>query len=422
MIMKASQRGGGQNLAAHLMRMDENEHVEIHEIRGFVAEDLHGAFKEAYAVSKGTKCRQYLFSMSLNPPVTEDVGIEVFENSIERAEADLGLENQPRVIVFHEKEGRRHAHVVWSRIDPETMTAKQMSFFKSKLTDLTREIFIEQNWKMPRGLANPAERDPRNFTLEEWQKAKRAGKDPRAMKEAVQNAWAISDTKEGFKHALQEYGYHLAKGDRRGHVILDSDGEIYALARTLGKKTRDIRARLGEADTLPSVNKTKSIIAETMLPVMKRHIEHAKDMYERKQVTLDEKRLAIRDSHRKKRKELSNKLSERRIKEAKARQKKLPKGLRGLWARVTGKYQKLKKENEADAQKCAKRDRAEQNKMVAAQLGERRRLQVTIQDQRNMQAELLRSLRSDTQRFSRMEKTPERPRDPAIVRGLSRER
>ena len=47
MILKASQRGGGQNLAAHLMRMDENEHVEIHEIRGFVADDLHGAFKRS---------------------------------------------------------------------------------------------------------------------------------------------------------------------------------------------------------------------------------------------------------------------------------------------------------------------------------------------------------------------------------------
>lgn len=38
-------------------------------------------------------------------------------------------------MVFHEKEGRRHARAVWSRIDAETMTAKQLSFFKGTLTE-----------------------------------------------------------------------------------------------------------------------------------------------------------------------------------------------------------------------------------------------------------------------------------------------
>lgn len=33
MILKASQRGGGQDLAAHLMRLDDNEHVKLHELR-----------------------------------------------------------------------------------------------------------------------------------------------------------------------------------------------------------------------------------------------------------------------------------------------------------------------------------------------------------------------------------------------------
>ena len=61
MILKASQRGGGQDLAVHLMRLDDNEHVTLHELRGFAADDLKGAFKEAEAISRGTKCDQYLF-------------------------------------------------------------------------------------------------------------------------------------------------------------------------------------------------------------------------------------------------------------------------------------------------------------------------------------------------------------------------
>ncbi|MEQ9314408.1 MAG: hypothetical protein RLN72_01065, partial [Henriciella sp.] len=114
MILKGSQRGGGQALAVHLMRTDENEHVEVHELRGFAADDLPGAFKEAQAVSRATRCRQFLFSLSLNPPDTENVPVAVFEAAIDRVEEKVGLDGQPRVVVFHEKEGRRHAHCVWS--------------------------------------------------------------------------------------------------------------------------------------------------------------------------------------------------------------------------------------------------------------------------------------------------------------------
>ena len=46
---------------------DENEHVDLHELRGFASDNLMGAPNEAYAVSRGTKCRQFLYSLSLNP-------------------------------------------------------------------------------------------------------------------------------------------------------------------------------------------------------------------------------------------------------------------------------------------------------------------------------------------------------------------
>ncbi len=38
MILKGSQRGGGRDLAVHLMKMDDNEHVRLHELRGFVGD------------------------------------------------------------------------------------------------------------------------------------------------------------------------------------------------------------------------------------------------------------------------------------------------------------------------------------------------------------------------------------------------
>lgn len=186
MILKGSQRAGARNLAHHLMRVDDNEHVSLHEMRGFASDNLRDAFREVEAISKGTRCKQYLFSLSLSPPARENVPIEVFEAAIERIEDKLGLQGQPRAIVFHEKDGRRHGHCVWSRVNPETMTACHLPFFKNRLMEIGRDLYLEHGWKLPRGLESPSERNPTNFTLVEWQQAKRQGIDPRWLKQVLQ--------------------------------------------------------------------------------------------------------------------------------------------------------------------------------------------------------------------------------------------
>lgn len=261
MILKASQRGGGQDLAAHLMKMEDNEHVDLHELRGFASDNLKDAFKEAEAISLGTKCRQYLFSLSLSPPEGASVPVEVFLETVDRIEKRLGLEGQPRAVVFHEKEGRRHAHAR-SRIDADTMTARQMSFFKTKLMGVSRDLYLEHGWKMPRGLENAGERNPTNFSLAEWQQAKRQGIDPRWIKSTLQDCWQRSDSRAGFAQALQERGFFLAKGDRRGLVVLDHGGEVYSLARVLDLKTKDVRARMGDGDNLKSVAETQKAMRQ----------------------------------------------------------------------------------------------------------------------------------------------------------------
>lgn len=40
MILKAKERSGGSQLARYLLSMRENDHVEQHEVRGFVSDDL----------------------------------------------------------------------------------------------------------------------------------------------------------------------------------------------------------------------------------------------------------------------------------------------------------------------------------------------------------------------------------------------
>src|SRR5271168_634122 len=66
MILKGNQRGGGQQLAAHLLNSFDNERVEIVDVRGAVAQDLSGAFAEWAAEARGTRCQKFLYSLSLN--------------------------------------------------------------------------------------------------------------------------------------------------------------------------------------------------------------------------------------------------------------------------------------------------------------------------------------------------------------------
>ena len=242
MILKASQRSGGAQLAVHLLK-SENEHVALHEVSGFVADDLAGAFKEIHAISKGTRCKQYLFSLSLSPPESEDVPIAVFEDAIARVERKMGLSGQPRAIVFHEKLGRRHAHCVWSRIDSARMKAINLPLFKRKLTELSRQIYLEQGWDMPRGLEDWQDRDPLNYSQAEAQQAKRVKRDAPALKTLFQRCWASSDTRVAFGNALREQGFVLARGDCRAFVAVDATGEVYSLSRWFGVKTKELRVR-----------------------------------------------------------------------------------------------------------------------------------------------------------------------------------
>ncbi|MEP1574432.1 relaxase/mobilization nuclease domain-containing protein [Roseibium album] len=254
MMLKGAQRGNAKKLALHLLNEDDNDLVEVHEVSGFVSEDVTGAFKEIQAIAKGTKCRQPFFSVSMNPPANVSVTVEMIEEAADRIAEVNGLVGQPRVLVFHEKDGRRHAHLVISRIDAQTMTAKNLPHFKNRLMALSRDLFFEHQWKMPAGLRDRSLKSPTNVTLAEWQAAKRRGKNAIDQKKLIQQCWMVSDGRSGFEAALQDHGYILAKGDRRGHVVVCHDGEVLAVARAIGKRAKAVRERLGEADGLPSVD------------------------------------------------------------------------------------------------------------------------------------------------------------------------
>ena len=404
MILKGSQRGGARQLGSHLLKTSENEHVEVHEVSGFMASDLLGALREVEAISKGTRCKQPLFSVSLNPPATESVRIEAFESALAAIEERNGLSGQPRVVVFHEKEGRRHCHAVWSRIDAETMTARPLPFFKNRLREVSKQLYLEHGWQMPRGLMDSKERDPRNFSLAEWQQAKRGGYDARDMKAAIQECWAVSDNRQSFVKALEERGIYLAKGDRRGHVAITYQGEVHSIARVVGKKAKDVAAKLGPSENLVSVADTRMRIAGDITPRLKSYMQQARGEARKELAPRELQRQSMVAKHQTERQALDAGQRAREEQEVRQRNERLRKGLAGLWDRLRGEHAKRQKQNEMEAFFALQRDREERHALVQSQLRERTALQRHIREARARHAEQLHALHKDAANYRLMQR------------------
>jgi len=402
MILKGSQRAGAKQLAQHLLNGRDNEHVEVFELRGFVADKLEGALQEAYAISRGTRCKQFMFSLSLNPPMEGEVDDRGYAQAADRAEETLGLKGQPRAIVFHEKDGRRHAHVVWSRINAEKMTAINLSHFKTKLKSLSRDLFLENGWKLPKGLQHRQQRDPLTFTLAEWQQARRAKMEPKLLKAMFADIWSSTNSAEELRAKLSERGFVLAKGDRRGHVALDFRGEVYALGRWMPVKTKEVTARLGDPSKFPSVDQAKGMIAGRMTNALVGFVKEIESDLDRSRAAFSLRKDWIVHKHRAERKTLRENQKARRERESQARAARLPRGLKALWSWLKGEYAHLRMENKLDVERCEQRDMNERKALFSQHREEFLSLRAELQNSREEHSDRLATLNADVAHYMRL--------------------
>lgn len=407
MILNANERGNAKELARHLLNARDNDHVDLHDLRGFIADDLHGALREAEAISMGTRCKNHLFSLSLSPPGYADVPVETFEKAVNRIEADLGLEGQPRAIVFHEKEGRRHAHAVWSRIDAEEMKAINLSFYKRQLTGISKELFLENGWPLPEGLQDHRRRDPLKFSLAEWQQAKRTGLDPKETKALLCECWNISDTRQSFEAALREKGFWLAHGDRRSFVAVDWRGEVYSLSRAVGARKKELTARLGDTAALRPVDETKAHIGAQLSPKIQEWAKEAEARTKKMRLSLTFQCEQMVQRQRGERDRLRQKQEKRWQAEEKARAARTPRGIRGLWGWITGKNKQIRQINEGEIRQARTRDLAERQDIIRSQIAERRQLQQSVMRVRQHQRDMLSTLAADIAKAMEMGRVPE---------------
>ena len=253
MIIKGGSAAGGDRLATHISRTDTNERMEVKEVRGVAAEDMRGAFREMEAVAAGCpNCKKPFYHASINTRADELLTPEQRMQAIDRLEKELGLTDQPRVVVVHEKEGREHCHVVWSRIDAEDMRTISDSHNYRKHEIVARELEREFGHARVQGAHIEREgkdRPARAPGHDEMQQAARTGIKPKQAREQITAAWRSTDNGTAFRTALEEKGWILANGDRRDFVAVDRLGGIHSLARRIeGAKAADVRARLTDID------------------------------------------------------------------------------------------------------------------------------------------------------------------------------
>lgn len=275
---------------------------------------------EAHAISRGTRCKQFLFSLSLNPPPHENVETAGFERAIDRVEEKLKLTGQPRAIVFHEKEGRRHAHAV--------------------------------------------------------------------------------------------------KGDRRGIVAVDMHGEVHSVAKRIGVKTKDVRARLGDANKLPSVSQAKQEIARQVSERLGEIKSQQDTAHAQGLAKLEIERRTMVARQQRARKLMSTRQSARWESETADRQQRFNKGLRGLIDRVSGHHRRIKARNENETYRAFLRNRAEKDALIFGHLEERRGLQKRLVQLQQGHTGQKQEIESDLSRYDVIPKEALSPR----VEGFKRKR
>lgn len=96
---------------------------------------------------------------------------------------------------------------------------------------ISKQLFLENGWTLPEGFCRKSRRDPPNVTREKWRQEKGAKQDPRHVEATLQEGWVVSDSRTAFEKALEEQGFCLAKGARRGFMAVDFRGEAYLISR-----------------------------------------------------------------------------------------------------------------------------------------------------------------------------------------------
>jgi relaxase-like protein len=312
-IIKGKSRAGAAGLAKHLGNAETNERITLLETRGTVADDLRGALLEMEAYSAGSRCQKSLYHAALSPGLQYRLSPEQQREAFDAIEAELGLTGHSRVAILHEKLGRQHFHIVWSRIDLGTMKSVSDSHNYRKHEKAARDL--ERSFGHERIQGAHIERDgvkrpARTPSRSELRQEERTGIKSRRVRADVTAIFRASDNAASFAAALAERDYILAPGDRRDFVIVDHAGGIHSLARRIeDMKAEQLRQFMSTIDrnALPDIERAREIAAQRSRETEELDQSKAQGRKERSYASgadyVSQTRAALKD-HQKRKKEL----------------------------------------------------------------------------------------------------------------------
>lgn len=181
------------------------------------------------------------------------------------------MKDHPRGIVVHDGGDHKHAHVVFQRTAASTMTMWDTGMNYEKHERASKRMELEFGHEFVPG--KHAKRDrkkqpefPREkLTHAEAQQAMRTGMSKEERIAQLAEIRKPCDDGLAFKNALEEAGYLLARGDKRGLVLVDEQGEVYSLSRHVTDlKSKEFKAFIApiQESTLPTVDEAKALQAE----------------------------------------------------------------------------------------------------------------------------------------------------------------
>lgn len=195
----------------------------------------------------------YTLSLAWHPKQYPDK--ETLLNAALETVEGLELQEHQAVIVAHNDTEHPHVHIIFNLVHPENGKTRMPSYDWLKLSDWAEgverndgEILCEQR------VINNQKRKERG--QDNKMKLVKHKEKPLDIAPLINELYQQSDSGTAFQAALEGNGYTLAKGDKRGFVLVDEQGKVYSLSRQLkGQRAKDLRERLKDVQGLPMAKK-----------------------------------------------------------------------------------------------------------------------------------------------------------------------
>lgn len=238
MVIGGKIRGNAPQLADYLLTLAENERITIMDVDGRQDADQAYLKDMLYSMelnSELTRSSNSVYHAYINPNPTDTTDramtMEEWQKSVDILTAQLGYEDQRRVVVLHEKPGNRvHAHVVYERYNHERGVMAT----------------YEHNYK-----AHDRARAEMEQVLEH-KPTPQKNKNRDRHKQTLTEIWQRTKTAQEFMTEAQANGYKIAKGTDRPFRVVDENGVSFDLVRKLdGVKTKEVRERFGDTELIP---------------------------------------------------------------------------------------------------------------------------------------------------------------------------